>query len=226
MSYQKDPVFHVSVKRNLPISKIAERFGWSGAKLNNVLVEYGVIYKDEKTNSWYLSDQYKDKGYAVLENVVCRSGSIEKKYLKWTYDGRKFICQLLKDEFELLPDTKEDKTYYKQNPVAQKIEDADGCITISSFAHVLAANNILVNGSAPHHSNVYNTLRNNGFLNNKRGFYWNLPYPEFDCFGYFKISELISQDGKKRYFPKLTPKGQAFFLRYFKKLMDENRKEE
>lgn len=211
MSCQKDPIFHVSVKRNLPISKIAERFGWSGAKLNNVLVEYGVIYKDEKTNSWFLTDQYKDNGYAVLENVVCRNGSIGKKYLKWTYEGRKFICQLLKDEFELLPDTKEDKTYYKQNPAAQKIEDADGCITISSFAHVLAANNILVNGSAPHHSNVYNTLRNNGFLNNKRGFYWNLPYPEFDCFGYFKISELISQDGKRDIFQSLHQKDRRSF---------------
>ena len=82
-------------------------------------------------------------------------------------------------------------------------------------------NRILVGGRIPHRNNVFETLREKGFLNKTRGLYWNTPYRDFDSFGYFKVIKKRTPRGGLRYVTQLTPKGQSFFLRYFKKLMDE-----
>lgn len=219
-------IFGYDTSENVSISKIAERYdGLSARKLNNFLCKYGVIYRDNATKSWIVTDKYKDVGYAVSEITVFKDVVEGHTYLLWTGKGREFIYQLIKDEYGLLPNSKNSNNAGSDMKIASNdtaiVEDSDGCISILDFVHILSKNGILVGGRIPHKNNVFETLREKGFLNKTRGLYWNTPYRDFDCFGYFKVVKKRTPKGKFRYVTRLTPKGQAFFLRYFKKLMDE-----
>ena len=225
---EKD-IFGYDASENVSISKIAERYdGLSARKLNNFLGKYGVIYRDNATKSWIITDKYKNSGYAVSETTVFKDVLEGHTYLLWTGKGREFIYQLVKNECGFLPNSlnsKNDDSIGSDASAASNdfpiVEDSDGCISILDFVHILSKNGILVGGRIPHQNNVFETLREKGFLNKTRGLYWNTPYRDFDCFGYFKVVKKRTPKGKFRYVTRLTPKGQAFFLRYFKKLMDE-----
>lgn len=222
---EKD-IFGYDASENVSISKIAEwHSGLSARKLNNFLGKCGVIYRDKETKSWIVTDKYKDVGYAVSEITVFKDVVEGHTYLLWTGKGREFIYQLIKDEYGLLPNSKNGNNTGSDVEIASNdtviVEDSDGCISILDFVHILSKNGILVGGLIPHQNNVFETLREKGFLNKTRGLYWNTPYRDFDCFGYFKVVKKRTPKGKFRYVTRLTPKGQAFFLRYFKKLMDE-----
>lgn len=225
---EKD-IFGYDASENVSISKIAERYdGLSARKLNNFLGKYGVIYRDNATKSWIITDKYKNSGYAVSETTVFKDVLEGHTYLLWTGKGREFIYQLVKNECGFLPNSlnsKNDDSIGSDASAASNdfpiVEDSDGCISILDFVHILSKNGILVSGRIPHKNNVFETLREKGFLNKTRGLYWNTPYRDFDCFGYFKVVKKRTPKGKLRYVTRLTPKGQAFFLRYFKKLMDE-----
>ena len=225
---EKD-IFGYDASENVSISKIAERYdGLSARKLNNFLGKYGVIYRDNATKSWIITDKYKNSGYAVSETTVFKDVLEGHTYLLWTGKGREFIYQLVKNECVFLPNSlnsKNDDSIGSDASAASNdfpiVEDSDGCISILDFVHILSKNGILVGGRIPHQNNVFETLREKGFLNKTRGLYWNTPYRDFDCFGYFKVVKKRTPKGKFRYVTRLTPKGQAFFLRYFKKLMDE-----
>ena len=222
---EKD-IFGYDASENVSISKIVEWYsGLSARKLNNFLGKCGVIYRDKETKSWIVTDKYKDVGYAVSEITVFKDVVEGHTYLLWTGKGREFIYQLIKDEYGLLPNSKNSNNTGSDVKIASNdtaiVEDSDGCISILDFVHILSKNGILVGGSIPHQNNVFETLREKGFLNKTRGLYWNTPYRDFDCFGYFKVVKKRTPKGKFRYVTRLTPKGQAFFLRYFKKLMDE-----
>ena len=225
---EKD-IFGYDASENVSISKIAERYdGLSARKLNNFLGKYGVIYRDNATKSWIITDKYKNSGYAVSETTVFKDVLEGHTYLLWTGKGREFIYQLVKNECGFLPNSlnsKNDDSIGSDASAASNdfpiVEDSDGCISILDFVHILSKNGILVGGRIPHQNNVFETLREKGFLNKTRGLYWNTPYRDFDCFGYFKVVKKRTPKGKLRYVTRLTPKGQAFFLRYFKKLMDE-----
>ena len=225
---EKD-IFGYDASENVSISKIAERYdGLSARKLNNFLGKYGVIYRDNATKSWIITDKYKNSGYAVSETTVFKDVLEGHTYLLWTGKGREFIYQLVKNECGFLPNSlnsKNDDSIGSDARAASNdfpiVEDSDGCISILDFVHILSKNGILVGGRIPHQNNVFETLREKGFLNKTRGLYWNTPYRDFDCFGYFKVVKKRTPKGKLRYVTRLTPKGQAFFLRYFKKLMDE-----
>ena len=225
---EKD-IFGYDASENVSISKIAERYdGLSARKLNNFLGKYGVIYRDNATKSWIITDKYKNSGYAVSETTVFKDVLEGHTYLLWTGKGREFIYQLVKNECGFLPNSlnsKNDDSIGSDASAASNdfpiVEDSDGCISILDFVHILSKNGILVSGRIPHKNNVFETLREKGFLNKTRGLYWNTPYRDFDCFGYFKVVKKRTPKGKFRYVTRLTPKGQAFFLRYFKKLMDE-----
>ena len=225
---EKD-IFGYDASENVSISKIAERYdGLSARKLNNFLGKYGVIYRDNATKSWIITDKYKNSGYAVSETTVFKDVLEGHTYLLWTGKGREFIYQLVKNECGFLPNSlnsKNDDSIGSDASAASNdfpiVEDSDGCISILDFVHILSKNGILVSGRIPHQNNVFETLREKGFLNKTRGLYWNTPYRDFDCFGYFKVVKKRTPKGKLRYVTRLTPKGQAFFLRYFKKLMDE-----
>ena len=225
---EKD-IFGYDASENVSISKIAERYdGLSARKLNNFLGKYGVIYRDNATKSWIITDKYKNSGYAVSETTVFKDVLEGHTYLLWTGKGREFIYQLVKNECGFLPNSLNSKNEDSIGSDASAasndfpiVEDSDGCISILDFVHILSKNGILVGGRIPHQNNVFETLREKGFLNKTRGLYWNTPYRDFDCFGYFKVVKKRTPKGKFRYVTRLTPKGQAFFLRYFKKLMDE-----
>lgn len=225
---EKD-IFGYDASENVSISKIAERYdGLSARKLNNFLGKYGVIYRDNATKSWIITDKYKNSGYAVSETTVFKDVLEGHTYLLWTGKGREFIYKLVKNECGFLPNSlnsKNDDSIGSDASAASNdfpiVEDSDGCISILDFVHILSKNGILVSGRIPHQNNVFETLREKGFLNKTRGLYWNTPYRDFDCFGYFKVVKKRTPKGKLRYVTRLTPKGQAFFLRYFKKLMDE-----
>lgn len=225
---EKD-IFGYDASENVSISKIAERYdGLSARKLNNFLGKYGVIYRDNATKSWIITDKYKNSGYAVSETTVFKDVSEGHTYLLWTGKGREFIYQLVKNECGFLPNSlnsKNDDSIGSYASAASNdfpiVEDSDGCISILDFVHILSKNGILVSGRIPHQNNVFETLREKGFLNKTRGLYWNTPYRDFDSFGYFKVTKKRTPRGGLRYVTRLTPKGQSFFLRYFKKLMDE-----
>lgn len=218
---EKD-IFGYDASENVSISKIAERYdGLSARKLNNFLGKYGVIYRDNATKSWIITDKYKNSGYAVSETTVFKDVLEGHTYLLWTGKGREFIYQLVKNECGFLPNSlnsKNDDSIGSDASAASNdfpiVEDSDGCISILDFVHILSKNGILVGGRIPHQNNVFETLREKGFLNKTRGLYWNTPYRDFDCFGYFKVVKKRTPKGKFRYVTRLTPKGQAFFLRF------------
>lgn len=225
---EKD-IFGYDTSENVSISKIAERYdGLSARKLNNFLGKYGVIYRDHATKSWIITDKYKNSGYAVSETTVFKDVLEGHTYLLWTGKGREFIYQLVKNKCGFLPNSlnsKNDDSIGSDASAASNdfpiVEDSDGCISILDFVHILSKNGILVSGRIPHQNNVFETLREKGFLNKTRGLYWNTPYRDFDSFGYFKVIKKRTPRGGLRYVTRLTQKGQSFFLRYFKKLMDE-----
>lgn len=191
---EKD-IFGYDASENVSISKIAERYdGLSARKLNNFLGKYGVIYRDNATKSWIITDKYKNSGYAVSETTVFKDVLEGHTYLLWTGKGREFIYQLVKNECGFLPNSlnsKNDDSIGSDASAASNdfpiVEDSDGCISILDFVHILSKNGILVSGRIPHQNNVFETLREKGFLNKTRGLYWNTPYREFDSFGYFKV---------------------------------------
>lgn len=79
------------------ISEIAKDYPISAIKLNKILQEEGVQYKDKK-GEWALYAEYKDKGYASTKTQIIQQGDREmtKMHLKWTQAGRLFIYELLK----------------------------------------------------------------------------------------------------------------------------------
>ena len=179
---EKD-IFGYDASENVSISKIAERYdGLSARKLNNFLGKYGVIYRDNATKSWIITDKYKNSGYAVSETTVFKDVLEGHTYLLWTGKGREFIYQLVKNECGFLPNSlnsKNDDSIGSDASAASNdfpiVEDSDGCISILDFVHILSKNGILVSGRIPHKNNVFETLREKGFLNKTRGLYWNTP---------------------------------------------------
>lgn len=81
---------------------IAKDYGWSATKLNKILCENKVQYKQgssQKNNPYVLYQKYADKGYAQNSTTTFQRDDGEVMtytLLKWTQKGRKFIYDLLK----------------------------------------------------------------------------------------------------------------------------------
>ena len=76
----------------LTISQIAKEFGMSGRKLNELLNQLGVQYRQGKI--WVLYAKYDDEGYIkYVTHLVQGAGSVT--HTKWTQAGRKFIYEIL-----------------------------------------------------------------------------------------------------------------------------------
>lgn len=73
----------------LNISQIAKDYGISGVKLNEILNELKVQYKQNK--QWLLYSNYQNKGFT--------KSTTTDKYIqtKWTQKGRLFLYELLKE---------------------------------------------------------------------------------------------------------------------------------
>lgn len=79
------------------ITQIAKDYGMSGNKLNELLHELGVQYK--QSSQWLLYAKYQDKGYTHSEtvNITRSDGRADiKMNTKWTQKGRLFLYTILK----------------------------------------------------------------------------------------------------------------------------------
>lgn len=78
------------------VTNIADMFGLTARKLNKILAELGIQYK--QGTEWSLYARFKDKGYAqgVATTIYHNNGDAESKYtLKWTSRGIDFIASKL-----------------------------------------------------------------------------------------------------------------------------------
>ena len=84
----------------LTVRQIAKDYGISAQKLNNILHEKNVQYKD-KSGVWLLYISYNAQGYAqtFTHTYQDNDGNYHSKLqLIWTQKGRLFIYELLKEE--------------------------------------------------------------------------------------------------------------------------------
>lgn len=79
----------------LDITQIAQDYGMSGRKLNTILHEKGIQYKDNR--QWILYAAYKDKGYVHSATLSLESGKSVMR-TQWTQKGRLFIYERLKKD--------------------------------------------------------------------------------------------------------------------------------
>ncbi|WP_337970126.1 phage antirepressor KilAC domain-containing protein [Virgibacillus salexigens] len=101
--YEPKATYYDTVLQNkslLSISKIAKDYGFSGTKLNKLLHELGVQYK--QGNMWLLYQKYADRGYTQSKTHVI-DAETSKLHTQWTQKGRLFIYDLLKNELGILP---------------------------------------------------------------------------------------------------------------------------
>lgn len=81
-------------KSLISITKIAKDFGLSGKKLNQILKNKKVQYK--QGNTWILYSEYADRGYTHSKTVDVDGGEKSVLHTNWTQKGRLFIYELLK----------------------------------------------------------------------------------------------------------------------------------
>lgn len=92
------------------ITQIAKDYGMSGKKMNKLLHEFGVQYK--QSNQWFLYAKYQDKGYTHSKTIdIIRSDGRPDITMetKWTQNGRLFIYELLKNN-GILPTIEQRRT--------------------------------------------------------------------------------------------------------------------
>ncbi len=80
------------------ITQIAKDYGLSGAKMNQLLNQYNVQYK--QSGQWLLYSKYHNLGYTHSKTIeITRSDGTPDVVMetKWTQKGRLFIYNLLKD---------------------------------------------------------------------------------------------------------------------------------
>ena len=84
----------------LTVRQIAQDYGISAQRLNSILHEKKIQYKD-KSGVWLLYISYNAQGYAqtFTHTYQDNDGNYHSKlHLKWTQKGRLFIYELLKEE--------------------------------------------------------------------------------------------------------------------------------
>jgi phage antirepressor YoqD-like protein len=82
-------------KGYLTVNMIAAELGMSHIKLNKLLCQWGVQYK--QTDTYFLTSQYRDKGYTVHRPhaYTDSQGNIRTvQHMYWTEKGKKFIVEL------------------------------------------------------------------------------------------------------------------------------------
>jgi prophage antirepressor-like protein len=81
-------------------SLVAKDYGLSAVKLNSILKELKVQFKQGKT--WLLYQKYAELGYAQSKTYLDTNGYSHMN-TQWTQKGRLFIYDLLKNKKEILP---------------------------------------------------------------------------------------------------------------------------
>lgn len=86
----------------LTTTEIAKDYGLSARKLNQVLAELGVQFK--QSGRWFLYAKHSGQGYAHSKtHVYDEATGRTVTHLYWTQKGRLFIYHLLRDDLGLLP---------------------------------------------------------------------------------------------------------------------------
>ncbi len=80
-------------KSTMSVSKISKDFGMSPQKMNSLLHEWDVQYKQ---GIWLLYAKYQDKGYTQTSTYPVGDGTETKPLTKWTQKGRLFIYEIFK----------------------------------------------------------------------------------------------------------------------------------
>ena len=76
------------------ITQIAKDFGMSAKKLNKILKEKKIQFKQGKT--WFLYQKYAEQGYTQSKTYLYDEDSHTAMHTLWTQKGRLFIYELLK----------------------------------------------------------------------------------------------------------------------------------
>ena len=82
------------------ISKIAKDYGMSARRLNKLLHDLGIQYK--QGDQWLLYQEHAANGYTKSETGTSQDGHVWM-HTKWTQAGRLFLYDLLKNRFGILP---------------------------------------------------------------------------------------------------------------------------
>lgn len=83
----------------ITITQIAKDYGMSGKKMNDILHDLGIQYK--QSGQWLLYDKYSKNGYTHSETVdIVRSDGRRdvKMNTKWKQKGRIFLYNMLKEK--------------------------------------------------------------------------------------------------------------------------------
>jgi len=85
-------------ERTYTTTEIAKLLNMSACKLNRLLSEKGVLYRQQ--NQWLLSPAFHTKGY-ITTKALCynkKDGRISNMFTTvWTDAGKRFICNLIGD---------------------------------------------------------------------------------------------------------------------------------
>lgn len=88
-------------KNAIPVSIIAKDYGYSARKMNELLNERGVQFKQGKNGPWLLYQKYAGMGYTSTktQNFPDKNGEMfAHVHMYWTQKGRMFIYDLLKKD--------------------------------------------------------------------------------------------------------------------------------
>lgn len=89
----------------LTITEIAKDYGLSAKKLNLLLHEAGVQFK--QSGRWFLYARFAEQGYTQSKTHEYDEGKT-RTHMYWTQKGRLFVYDLLKNQFGLLPVIEQD----------------------------------------------------------------------------------------------------------------------
>ena len=93
----------INNKGLVTITSIAKNYGMSATKMNKLLHEFGVQFK--QSGAWFLYSKYQSEGYTHTEPhpyVDSKGRDQVRPNTKWTPKGHAFIYYLLKDN-DILP---------------------------------------------------------------------------------------------------------------------------
>ena len=102
--------YYDSILKNkslMAISIIAKNYGMSATKMNNLLHELGVQYRQGK--AWLLYSKHQDRGYTHTEMIPVQGSDNLKPSTKWTQKGHLFLYELLKRN-DILPMVEQKQT--------------------------------------------------------------------------------------------------------------------
>ena len=87
-------------KSLMPISQIAKDYGMSAIRMNEILHELGIQFK--QGDMWLLYQKHASQGYTQSKTHII-DAERSKLHTQWTQKGRLFIYDLLKNKKGILP---------------------------------------------------------------------------------------------------------------------------